>query len=416
MKSNPNAIATVMQHLSKVANKQLHGCDDNENASLTTTGARPKQYKTKAIAVMPPTFKGTPDEWTRLTNKQRYRVLNAVKIKAYGLKWRTTNSHYGLQWRTANKQTISNKTSSPTYKKQYKRPDTKYNRFVSGVRKILSSARPATKARIRAYRKKPVNRDRVRAREKSRRNRVQYIEKEHVVSFLREHPDVPVKSAKMTDADAYMQVQELLDSHNPTILQALGMTLRNAFEGGGKPHSSLYVYLSRGSGLERRPGQRYTESERFLLSDPNPVLTTLDGSHYRVSTPAYEALELRSIALCSYDTISAASKVEAALQHFLDARSYGCEKLWKVAGVGKIHATFRRCDINNMINTGNYRPEFSVGITWIENVRWRSTSADNVLTTITCGSNGQISKINRPTRWIKTWKRDQEMFSNECLS
>jgi len=272
-------------------------------------------------------------------------------------------------------------------------------------------ALPATKARLRAYKAQPANIKRARARSKARASRVQFIEKEYVTSFLRAHPDVPITSGKMTDAEAHIQVMELLNSTNETILGRFeGMTLREAFEKRGMAHSSLYVYLSRGSGLDRRPGQSYAECERFLVADPNPILTQLDGSHYKASTPAYRDLELRSMALRSYDTVSAAAKVEAALQHFLDGRGYGHQKLWKIAGVGKIRATFRRCDINNMIKTGNYRPEFTVGISWVDHVRWRSTNSDNVLSSITCGSEGQPSKINRPKRWANTWARDRNMF------
>jgi hypothetical protein len=343
----------------------------------------------------------TNESNNRLAAKpKRIRIVDAVKRKAYKLRRCIARNEAGLL--------PSSNPRDRARARAYRIRNADRIRVVQRAWRSL----PATKARLRAYNAQPANVKRERARSNARASRVQFIEKGYVTSFLREHPHVPVTSGTMTDREAHLQMLELIHCTNKTILDRFnGMSIYDAFKKRGMGHSSVYVYLSRGSGLERRPGQSYAECERFLVADANPILTQIDGRHYKPSMSEYKNLELCSMALRSYDTVSAASKVEAALQHFLDGLGYGHQKLWKIAGVGKIRAMFRRCDINNMVKTGDYRPEFTVGISWIDQVRWRSTNADNVLASITCGTEGQPSKINRPKRWANTWARDRNMFS-----
>jgi hypothetical protein len=408
---NRPILMTVMEQLAKVANKTLSFQDDQksdhvENMDLLEEQPprreRSKQYAKKPVGEAPSTYNGTPEEWLLLTNKQRYRALNSVKIKAYGIYWRANN-----------KTTTSLSVYKRQYRKREKQSEQKRAGRVGIVRKV-SSIRPATKARLRYYHAQPVNRARVLARNKARASRVQFIEKAYVTEFLKLHPDVPTTSAKMTDTQAHVKALELLNSRDPAILEAFqGKTLREVFER-GMLYASLYVYLSRGTGLSSRSGQSYPECQRFLIADPNPILTQVDGVHYKRGQQAFKNLELRSISLCSFDTVSAAASVEAALQKHLDGLTYGTQKLRMIAGVGRIRATFRRCDILSMLKIGDFRPQFTVGITWIENVRWRSTNAHNIVNSITSGSEGQASIINyrKTKRWTNTLARDREMFSD----
>ncbi|KAJ1464949.1 hypothetical protein T484DRAFT_1757730 [Baffinella frigidus] len=187
---------------------------------------------------------------------------------------------------------------SKEYRKEYN--ENYYARNKDRLRVVQKAwkSRPATKARTRAYKAQPAQVEQRRIRNKERASRVRHIEKQYVTDFLRTHPDVPVTSRDMTEEQAHAQMLQLIDSTNPTIIERFnGMTIREAFFKRGMPYSSIYVYLSRGSGIDRRPGQSYAECERFLLSDPNPVLTQLDGKHYKANTTAYRELELRSMAL-----------------------------------------------------------------------------------------------------------------------
>ena len=237
------------------------------------------------------------------------------------------------------------------------------------------------------------------------------IERDYVTEFLRTNPDVQPKSHLITDKQIEGMLIKLLDSRTPTILAALqGFTLREAFVN-RKLYASIYIWLARGSGVDHRPGQNYSESERFLVRDPNPILSNADkGTHYKVGTEDFKDMGLVSIPLATFDTASACSKFETHMQKFFDSRRYGTEKLWKKAGAGKLYQKYRRNDIAAMEKNGSNSLIFSCGISVLHDVRMASSDSANVLTTIRSGKEGVLSKINQPARWAATLARDHQMF------
>ena len=268
---------------------------------------------------------------------------------------------------------------------------------------------PDTKARALAHRNLPENKAREQARNRARASRVQRIEKQYVKNFLVKHPELVVTSGKLTDAEARVQLMELLHSRAPHLLGALsGMTLHEAFVK-RKLNASMYIYLARGTGLQKCSGRNYSESERFLVNDPNPTLTQLDGSHYKVSQQAYKDLGLKFLPMATFETASACATFEAGAQEYFDKRWLGGEKLWKVTGAGRVRATFRRCDISYMERTGDYTSVFTCGITWTEGVCFQGLNDQNQLTRIVSGE-GQESKVHQRKRWADTWARDRAMF------
>ena len=354
------------------------------------------------------------------------RANNKIKKKAYMKKWHHANdlrirdykkqynakramnngmmkakAAYAAWYYAKNKQTI-NAT------KARKRAANKDRlRIVRTTQKTL----PAVKARLRAYQALPATKERIRARNKARAKRVNAIENEYVTEFLRTHPDVQPKSHLITDAQIEGMLVKLLDSRTPTISAALqGFTLREAFVN-RKLYASLYIWLARGSGVARRPGQKYAESERFLVRDPNPILTNGDdGKHYRVGSGDYRDIGLVSIPLATFDTASACSRFETHMQKFFDFRRYGIEKLWKRAGAGKLYQKYRRCDISAMQRTGSNSLVYTCGITVLHDVRMASSNASNYVTSIRSGDEGVLSTVNQPARWTATLARDRQMF------
>jgi hypothetical protein len=240
---------------------------------------------------------------------------------------------------------------------------------------------------------------------------VNNIEKDYVTEFLRTNPDVQPKSHLISDAQIEGMLRNILDRRTPTILAALqGYTLREAFVN-RKLYASLYIWLARGSGVDHRPGQNYSESERFLVRDPNPILSNADkGTHFKVGTEDFKDMGLVSIPLATFDTASACSRFESHMQKFFDFRRYGMEKLWKTAGAGKLYQKYRRCDIAAMQKNGSNSLVFTCGISVLHDVRMASSNASNCATSITSGDEGILSQINKPARWAATLARDQRMF------
>jgi hypothetical protein len=338
---------------------------------------------------------------------KRYRLNNKEKIKQYHLRT------YAM------KKAKKNSSARAFYAKNkhlFKRTrdrkkSTTWNAHI--VHKIRNTVLPTAKARIRAYRALPQTKKRIRERNKKRISRLHVIEKDYVTEFLRTHTQVQPKSHLITDQQIEYMFFKIIDSQSPEILTALrGYTIREAFID-RKLYASIYPWLARGSGLEKRNGQNYAECERFLVRDPNPILTNAeDGRHYRKGTENYKNLGLVSIKLASFDTVSACSRFESYIQHFLNFRRYGVEKLWKLAGAGKLYQKFRRCDITHMKKCGNFTPLYTCGITVLLDVTMASCNTQNFITSIRSGDEGQLSKINQPARWAKTWARDQQMFGS----
>ena len=261
------------------------------------------------------------------------------------------------------------------------------------------------KARLRATKKS------VCVRNKARALRVNAIEKDYVRDFLRKHPDVQPKSHMIKDQQIERMFQTLLDSRSSKIVDALqGFSLREAFMK-RKLYASIYPWLARGTGVDKRPGQHYTESVRFLIK-PNPILTNGDegGKHYRIGTEGFNNLGLVSITLAEFDTASACSRFESYVQKYLDTRRYGMEKLFKKAGAGKLYQHYRRCDVNYMVRSGDHSPVYTCGITVLHDVRMASCNAANHVTSMRSGDEGQLSLINKPARWEATWARNCRMF------
>jgi hypothetical protein len=339
---------------------------------------------------------------------KKYRLNNKEKIKQYHL--RTYAMNKAKQNASARAFYAKNKHLFKRTRDR-KRASTKGNARI--VHKIRNTVLPRAKALIRAYRALPQTKKRIRDRRKARASRVDAIEKEYVTNFLRTYTQVQPKSHLITDKQIENMFLKLVDSKSPQITRALrGHTIREAFID-RKLYASIYPWLARGSGLEKRQGQNYAECERFLVRDPNPILTNAeDGRHYRIGTENYKNLGLVSIKLASFDTVSACSRFESYMQKFLDTRRYGVEKLWKQAGAGKLYQKFRRCDITHMKKCGNFTPLYTCGITVLLDVTMASFNTQNFITSIRSGDEGQLSKINQPARWAKTWARDQQMFGS----
>jgi hypothetical protein len=176
------------------------------------------------------------------------------------------------------------------------------------------------------------------------------------------------------------------------------------------------VWLARGDGVTKRPGQGYSEAERFILNDPVPILTEYDtGKRYKVGTDSYKDLGMTYIPLVQFDTACACSAFETKLQVLFDSRRYGIQRLWKQAGAGKLYQKYRRCDINYMQKTGDYSPVFTVGMSVIPHVRMQSSNSAHYVTSMTSGVEGQLSAINPPARWKNTWARNRDMFGEDAL-
>ena len=402
---------------------------------LSNIGKKKKKFHGQKIKPPPATYDGDDAAWCALSVNQRMAIRNPEKKK----QWRSDN-----KLKNAAKQKVyrarryaMNKTKHYAYVKAYRAKNkTKHYAYVKAYRaknkdQINTSQRQRNKtnkyrtriirtawktygvgkARLRAYQALPATKERLRVRNKARASRVNAIEKEYVADFLRENPDVQPKSHLITDAQIEGMLMKLLDSRNPKIIGALqGFTLREAFVD-RKLYASLYVWLARGTGVDKRPGQNYAEAERFLVRDPNPILSNAEaGKHYTVGNAEYKQMGLVTIPLASFDTASACSKFESRMQTFFDFRRYGMEKLWKKAGAGKLYQKYRRCDIAAMQKTGSNSLVYTCGITVLPGVRMASCNSANVLTSIRSGEEGILSKVNQPARWAATWARDQQMF------
>jgi hypothetical protein len=404
--------------------KETHdNTEDTRVGSATTKDTRVRSATTKAYRgkyIKTPEFKARNRKWYQTNKvaqnakKRKRRGKNIVKTRAYNKKQyakktmknhlKKTQAAYSAWYRATNKQTI-NATAVRKYAANKDRL-----RILRTTRKAL----PAVKARLLAYQALPATKERIRARNKARAKRVNTIEKDYVTEFLRTHPDVQPKSHLITDAQIDGMLIKLLDSRTPTILEALhGFTLREAFVN-RKLYASLYIWLARGSGVDQRPGQNYAECERFLVRDPNPILTNADmGTHYKVGTPDFKGMGLVSIPLATFDTASACSRFESRMQNFFDFRRYGMEKLWKKAGAGKLYQKYRRSDIAAMQNTNSNALVYTCGITVLHDVRMASTDSNNVLSKISSGGEGVLSKVNSPARWASTLCRDRHMFGSD---
>jgi hypothetical protein len=335
-----------------------------------------------------------------------YYGKNKAKFAEYAARRSTETkvklAEYGAWYRGKNKMLLK---ASAARKRGANKDRT---RIVCSIRKVL----PAEKARLRAYRSLPATKERVRARNKARALRVNAIEKDYVTDFLQKHPDVQPKSHLITNHQIECMFETLLDSRSSKIIDALkGFTLREAFIK-RKLYASIYPWLARGTGVDKRPGQNYAECVRFLVKDPNPILTNGDegGKHYRTGTDGFNNLGLVSITLAEFDTASACSRFESYVQKFLDTRRYGIEKLFKQAGAGKLYQLYRRCDVNFMIRSGDHSPVFTCGITVLHDVRMASCNAANHVTSMRSGEEGQLSLINKPARWEATFARNLSMF------
>jgi hypothetical protein len=404
-------ILSVMEQLANVVKKKLYFQEYNKEyyAKNKARVRRPrslgkvpraKQYKQKAIADAPETYTGTQEEWRLLTTKQRYRVMNSVHIKAYALRWQAANKRRTL----------------PYYKEQFIRRKVEYKRKsysrIRTVQKFRAST-PIVKARKRAYKALPANQQRERVRRKAHRTRLNSIEKDYVTEFLRRNPNIILKSHIITSSQMDNMILRLLDSKTPSIVDNLhGLTLREAFVD-RKLYASVYVWLARDSGVTKRPGQSFAEAERFLLCDPRPTLINGDtGQRYRGNDDSFRDIGLVTIPLASFDTACACSAFETKLQEFFNSRRYGCEKLWKVCGSGRLYQKLRRCDIAALEKSGSTTPVFTCGISYVNHVRIQSLSSNNIVTSIRSGSEGQLSKIQHPAKWMATYFRDKEMFGD----
>ena len=101
------------------------------------------------------------------------------------------------------------------------------------------------------------------------------------------------------------------------------------------------------------------------------------------------------------------------MQKFFDGRRYGLEKLWKKAGAGKLYQKYRRCDIAAMQKSNSNALVYTCGITVLHDVRMASTDSNNVLSKISSGEEGVLSKIHQPALWAKTLARDMHMFGSD---
>jgi hypothetical protein len=346
---------------------------------------------------------------TSAYNLRHAHQLNQMVKKANASVGRETldsyKARYAAKHKLQNAACYRGKNRSAARKRRANKDRT---RIVRSIRKAL----PAEKARLRAYRSLPATKDRVCARNKARALRVNAIEKDYVSEFLRKHPDVQPKSHMIKDQQIERMFQTLLDSRSSKIVDALqGFSLREAFMK-RKLYASIYPWLARGTGVDKRPGQHYTESVRFLIK-PNPILTNGDegGKHYRIGTEGFNNLGLVSITLAEFDTASACSRFESHVQKYLDTRRFGLEKLFEKEGGGKLYQLYRRSDVNYMIRSGDHSPVFTCGITVAHGVRMASCNAANHVTSIRSGDEGQLSLINKPARWEKTWARNLSMFA-----
>jgi hypothetical protein len=362
-------------------------------------------------------LKPPPKKRVRCTDKEKekarhrkYRLNNKEKIKAYHAKQYAL--HKAKHMAYAREFYARNKHLFKATRDRKRAANKGHKRVVNTIRKVIL---PASKARSRAYRALPSTKERVRLRNRVRASRINFIEKEYVAEFLHTHPEVQPKSHLITDHQIKFMFEKLLDERSSKITNALGgFTIREAFLE-RKLYASIYPWLARGSGLDRRPGQNYAECERFLVKDPNPILTNGEyegGKHYRTGTESFKNLGLVSITLAQFDTASACSRFESYMQNFMDTRRYGMEKLWKKAGAGKLYQKYRRCDITHMEKYGDFKPVYTCGITVLPDVRMASCNTQNFVTSIRSGDEGQLSKINQPARWAKTWARDQAMFGS----
>jgi hypothetical protein len=364
----------------------------------------------------PSTYDGDDAAWRALSVAQRISIRNPAKAKQWYSDNKLKQKAYNARHYTMNKakHNASVKAYSAKNKDQInasQRQRNKTNKYRTRIIRTAWKTYGVGKARLRAYQALPATKERLRVRNKARASRVNAIEKEYVADFLRMNPDVQPKSHLITDTQIEGMLMKLLDSRNPKIIGALqGFTLREAFVD-RKLYASLYVWLARGTGVDKRPGQNYAEAERFLVRDPNPILSNAEaGKHYTVGNAEYKQMGLVTIPLASFDTASACSKFESRMQNFFDFRRYGMEKLWKKAGAGKLYQKYRRCDIAAMQKTGSNSLVYTCGITVLPGVRMASCNSANVLTSIRSGEEGILSKVNQPARWAATWARDQHMF------
>jgi hypothetical protein len=407
---NNDPMVRCIQLLTTIVNKFQGGTDVVARVASTTSEAT----EIESSDPCKEKFKTDRDEWLA-SEKVRYRAKAAVESDSkIAYRW----------WYKKNKKQMTDDINNQLKDNNMNTTNTVYTaataarkraankdrvRIVRTTRKAL----PSTKARLRAYQALPATKERIRIRNRTHASRVNAIENEYVTEFLRTHPDVQPKSHLITDAQIEGMLIKLIDSRSPNIMAALqGFTLREAFVN-RKLYASLYIWLARGSGVDRRPGQNYAESERFLVHDPNPILSNSEaGQHYRVGSEDYKNIGLVSIPLATFDTASACSRFEAHLQKFFDFRRYGMEKLWKKAGAGKLYQKYRRCDISAMQKTGTTSLVFTCGITVLHDVRMASCNASNYVTSIRSGEEGILSKINTPARWAATWARDRRMFAD----
>lgn len=401
-------LITVMEQLAKAAKRKLHFQEYNkayyENNKQTLKRPQPvpraTTYKKKAIVPVPVTYTGTPETWELLTNKQRYRVVNAAHIKSYASHWNAMNK----------------KRTPSSYKKQYRKRGIEYKRNSpcrTRVANKLHASRPATKARLLAHRAHPANRELARVRRRTHASRINAIEKEYVTEFLRKNTDIQLKSHLLTSTQMDSMLSTLLDSKTPTIVDNLhGLTLRQAFVD-RQLYASMYIWLARDSGITKRPGQSFAEAERFILRDPRPVLVNGDtGQRYRATDSSYRDIQLVTIPLATFDTACACSAFETKLQTYFDTRRFGVERMWRVCGAGKLYQKLRRCDINAIEKSGNRTPTFTCGISYINNVRIQGLNSENFVTSIRSGTDGQLSKVQQPAKWLATYKRDLAMFGD----
>jgi hypothetical protein len=393
-------LITVMEQLAKSIQKTLLFKEHNNKVKNKSRMKRPringkltkvKQYEQKAIVETPGTYSGTPEAWRLQTNKQRYRALNSVQARAY---------------QSSNK----NETLS-CYKERFIRRGVPYKRKHDPRVRVVRTFKPVEKARLRAYKAHPVNRERERERRKAHRDRLNAIEKGYVTEFLRLNPSIQLKSHLVTDQQMNNMILRLLDSKSSSIVDNLhGFTLREAFVD-RKLYASMYIWLARDAGVTKRPGQHFAEAERFLLCDPRPTLINEEtGQRYRGNDKNYQDIGLVTIPVASFDTACACSAFETKLQQFFDTRRYGCEKLWKVCGSGRLYQKLRRCDINALEKSGSNTPVFTCGISYINHVRIQGMNAENRITSIRSGQEGQLSRVQQPARWLATYRRNLEMF------
>jgi hypothetical protein len=406
---NTKKIMTVMEQLAKTAKKKLYFQEYNKGyyaknkekvrrPRIRGKVTRAKKYIPKEIVGAPITYTGTPEEWRLLTTKQRYRVLNSVRIKAYAVRWQATNKTRQLSH----------------FKKQYVRRNVEYERKKSLRIRVNRNLRtPTEKARLRAYKAKPECQQRERDRRKAHRTRLNTIEKDYVTEFLLRNPNIRLKSHLLTGKQMDNMILHLIDSKASSIVKNLhGLTLREAFVD-RKLYASIYIWLARDSGVTKRPGQNFAEAERFLLCDPRPTLINGDtGQRYRGNDDSFHDIGLVTIPLASFDTACACSAFETKLQEFFDSRRYGCEKLWKVCGSGRLYQKLRRCDITALEKSGSNSPVFTCGISYVNHVRVQSLSSNNLVTSIRSGPEGQLSKVQFPAKWMTTYLRDREMFGD----